>query len=1091
MTETLAPTAPVSTDELISKLEKVQKLQLDLTSLISALHRVALVAETDADGKFTFVNDLFCQTCGYEAHELIGKNFSILKSGHQNEALFDELWKTITAGKVWQGRFKNKTKDGQFFWVESTIIPQLNTKNQIKKFVSISFNISQVMETGYQTPKLHLLPAYSPLSDAAAQQVLALQQQLQTAQNEYLALKKATDTSVMVSETDKRGIITTVNDLFAFNSGYLKHELIGQNHRLLKSETMPSETYDELWRVIANGQVWRGLLENKTKSGRLYTVDCTITPITGTDGKVERYIAVSQDVTEWLHKSAQSEDLSEQSLTELAQLRGEVEQLKTYNHELEELQTLLYSQVTALHNSALVAEMNLEGHFLFVNDHYAQVSGFSREELLNGSQELIAKEIIGTTQSDEIWRSIQNGESWTGLLKNVNKSGEAYIVHATITPILNDERKVSKYVAVLYNLTENVNRAVTAEEKLREYKNLNESLSQELNQLSENNRLLLKQDQQHQSLLNALHLSVWIAEMDLNGKIIYTNDLFNRHAIEFSTGEVIGNELLPYFNPDFDKIPLLNELLALQQGSIVSGIWGWGTNHVLQTTIVPVFNDLGEIIRFIGIWKDVSAFWRKTSEEKAHYESEMLSLSNILADLQDYNQAYKNVGLQVELTTEGNIFSFNPAFTERTGYSLDDVSHLPFVMMLSEGTDLPENYFSEGKIWSGTLTVRGADGQTFLANGFITPVYKKHVLHRYLLTLIEGGELIQYVEKLKSENLHLRKEDQEIQLQYNFLQNELQQERENYQRLAEEKERLQQELTTFASEKLLFDEEIKHLRTVSDQMDDLKTKWQEEIQARLSLQEQNEALKKQVEHLSSEQDNLRQADTQENEQLKAQIAILQTQVAESQKLAQEYKSDESSLRLKWHQTIADISLLRGQVEKLEALLQEQTTQKELAEAKIAEYESQVSNKVETSSTIGEPVISDNLTPVQVQEDHQAESTRKSLAILLVQGDADDLAQSEQTLQGLGHQVTSVQYGREAIESYESQKPDMILLEIKLPDLNGFDLTDMIRSDYEDTQTRIFALVEESHAIYQNDYLTNGFTGILVKPLQTDALQTVL
>lgn len=1087
MTETLAPPAPVSTDELISKLEKVQKLQLDLTSLISALHRVALVAETDADGKFTFVNDLFCQTCGYETHELIGKNFSILKSGHQNEALFDELWKTITTGKVWQGRFKNKTKDGQFFWVESTIIPQLNTKNQIKKFVSVSFNISQVMETGYQTPKLHLLPAYSPLSDAAAQQVLALQQQLLTAQNEYLALKKATDASIMVSETDKRGIITAVNDLFAFNSGYLKHELIGQNHRLLKSETVSSETYDELWRVIANGQVWRGLLENKTKSGRHYTVDCTITPITGTDGKVERYIAVSQDVSEWLHKSAQSEDLSEQSLTELAQLRGEVEQLKTYNHELEELQTLLYSQVTALHNSALVAEMNLEGHFLFVNDHYAQVSGYSREELLAGSQELIAKEIIGTTLSDDIWRAIQNGESWTGLLKNTNKSGEAYIVHATITPILNDERQVSKYVAVLYNLTENVNRAVTAEEKLREYKNLNDTLSQELNQLSESNRLIVKQDQQHQALLTAIHEAVWIAEMDLNGKIVYTNDLFNRHAIEFSTGEVIGNELLPYFNPDFDKIPSLNELLALQQGSIVTGIWGWGTNHVLQTTIVPVFNELGEIIKLIGIWKDVSALWRKTTEEKAHYESEMLSLSNILADLQDYNQAYKTVGLQVELTTEGNIFAFNTAFAERTGYSLDEVSHLPFSTFLSEDSNSPS--FSEEKFWSGTLTIQSVDGQAFLSNVVITPVYKKQVLHRYLVTMMEGGELIQYVEKLKSENLHLRKEEQEVQLQSNFLQNDLQQERQNNQSLTEENQRLQQELTTFASEKLLLDEEMNRLRAATGQIDDLKDKWQEEIQSRILLQEQNEALKKQVEQLSAEQENAQQADIQEHEQLKAQIVTLESQLEKSRKQAQESKSDENSLRLKWHQTIANVSLLKAQVEKLEALVQEKTTENESAQAKIAEYESRLQTKSDLIIQEELPTETQALTPETVEP--PSEPSNEPLSILLVQGDADILAQSEQTLQALGYQVTAVQYGREAIENYESHKPDVILLEIKLPDLNGFDLTDMIRTDYEDSQTRIYALVEETHAVYQNDYLANGFTGILIQPLQSEKVQAVL
>ena len=1140
---------PVSPEELIAKLEKIQKIQTEFVALITALNRVAMLAETDPDGKITFVNELFCMVSGYEARELIGKNFSVLKSGHQHESIFDDLWKTITENRVWQGRLKNKAKDGAFFWVDNTIIPQLNSKNQIKKYISVSFNITQVMETGYQTPKLNLLPAYSPLTDAAAQQVLALQQQLTTTQNEWLALRQAMDASVLVSETDKRGIITAVNDLFVFKSGYSRHELIGQNHRLLKSEEMKGEVYDELWRVISNGQVWKGMLQNKTKGGKSYWIESTITPLTDTDGKVERYIAVSYDITDWKEKSAQAGESSD----ELTELRSEVLQLKAYNHELEELQTLLYSQVAALNNAAIVAEMNLDGHFLFVNDNYLRVSGYSRDELMNGSQELIPNNEMGAYE--EAWTTIRGGGSWTGLIKNQKKSGEIYYTYTTVTPILNDQRIVTKYVAIQYNLTENIERIQSAETLSHELKALNDALTQEKLTLEEQKSALEEEKRNSTIFLSAVHQSVMITEMDLNGRITIANNLFVWFT-ETGPLEIIGKELLPFFFKKEDELPTLEELLQAQEQQKWVGIIGLksenGKEYTVKAGFIPIFNDLGEVIRFVCLFTDITNELDKAEQEKIHLENELLSLKTIFTDLQDYNSAYHTIGLQVELTPEKNIVALNNAFSQATLYELEDISQLPFENILSDESiaKIPSDFWSSesNDVWTGSLLLKTKDEKNLLCNATINRIYKNGVLHRFLITFLEGTEALDLVERFKSENLNLRKEEQEILLKYQQLQTDFLQEKEARKNLELETDQLKKQVLNLELERTEKENEITSLKQTSDAIEDLKAKWLEEINARILAEQANEALKLQLENAIAEKEKIAQTDASDAEHLNQQIQKLEKQLSEVQKMAQEYKLSEDSLRLKWHQTIADLSLTKSQIKKLGEMLNAQRLETETAQKALNESEAEIltlkaqeaelqriieklKNRTDESepdievpieaapSTIGfimeqiqDPTSmvgsvvsslmqSGNVTDIQVEitsesVEDEAVNTEETIPpppinVILIQSDVNDLEASENRLNEAGYKVSSFQYGREALESFEKQRPDVLLMEIKLPDLNGFDLTDIIRNDYDDNQTPIYALVEESHTNYINDYLSNGFTGIIVLPLQIESLKNVL
>lgn len=108
-----------------------------------ALDKTAIVAETDRFGTITFANDKFTAISGYDKSELIGQDHRIVNSDFHSKAFFSELWKTIGAGKVWRGEIRNKKKDGDLYWVDTTIIPTVDKTGSISRFVSIRFDITQ------------------------------------------------------------------------------------------------------------------------------------------------------------------------------------------------------------------------------------------------------------------------------------------------------------------------------------------------------------------------------------------------------------------------------------------------------------------------------------------------------------------------------------------------------------------------------------------------------------------------------------------------------------------------------------------------------------------------------------------------------------------------------------------------------------------------------------------------------------------------------------------------------------------------------------------------------------------------------------
>lgn len=84
-----------------------------------------IVSRTDPQGIITHANQAFVDMSGYTKEELIGENHYILRHPDMPAVAFAGLWETIMAGTKWHGYVKNLRKDGAFYWVKATVIPNI------------------------------------------------------------------------------------------------------------------------------------------------------------------------------------------------------------------------------------------------------------------------------------------------------------------------------------------------------------------------------------------------------------------------------------------------------------------------------------------------------------------------------------------------------------------------------------------------------------------------------------------------------------------------------------------------------------------------------------------------------------------------------------------------------------------------------------------------------------------------------------------------------------------------------------------------------------------------------------------------------
>ncbi|MFQ5476395.1 MAG: ATP-binding protein [Nitrosopumilus sp.] len=178
-------------------------------------------------------------------------------------------------------------------------------------------------------------------------------------------IKKAIDDSIIIAVTDEDGKIIHVNDRFCKVSKYPKEELLGKNHRILKSGFHPPEFYSSIWKTISNGETWRGEIKNKAKDGSFYWVKTVIVPSLSKDGKKE-YIAIRTEITarkELEEKLQQNLKKSKDIIQQQKNIeKAKSEFLSMISHELKTPLTPILAYLSALLDPQIMGKLSERQH---------------------------------------------------------------------------------------------------------------------------------------------------------------------------------------------------------------------------------------------------------------------------------------------------------------------------------------------------------------------------------------------------------------------------------------------------------------------------------------------------------------------------------------------------------------------------------------------------------------------------------------------------------------------------------------------------------------------------------------------------------
>jgi PAS domain S-box-containing protein len=253
-----------------NKLERILELSSkesfkELSNFKAAIDTAALVSLTDHKADILMANENFCKISGYSLGELIGKNHNIVNSGYHSKGFFSKLWKQIGSGQIWQGEICNRTKNGELYWVDSTIIPFLNEKGIPYQYLSIRFDITARKRIEKEIKTLALV---------------------------------AQKTQNLVIISDPNGLATWANEGFERVTGYTVKELIGKKPgKLLQGPESDVETIKSIRHALDNKVPITTEIVNFTKSGKPYWISLSINPI-NEDGRHIGFIAIESDITE-------------------------------------------------------------------------------------------------------------------------------------------------------------------------------------------------------------------------------------------------------------------------------------------------------------------------------------------------------------------------------------------------------------------------------------------------------------------------------------------------------------------------------------------------------------------------------------------------------------------------------------------------------------------------------------------------------------------------------------------------------------------------------------------------------------------------
>ncbi|KJV07063.1 hypothetical protein VZ94_07340 [Methylocucumis oryzae] len=255
-------------------------------------------------------------------------------------------------------------------------------------------------------------------------------------------------------------------------------------------------------------------------------------------------------------------------------------------HEVEKSRKLLEQYKLLVDAKAIVAKVNLNGTIVYANSYYCNLSGYSEAELL-GQHYLFNIETGQATLIEDLETTVLAKKKWQGVLKQISKTGDTYVVDVTIVAIVNHQGDIEEFVALLVDITE----------QFKKFERLSIGLEQDL----------IQQNHYLREYESAMEVGTLLCVIDTTGTIISANQNFSA-LIHYTADELQGNSLCQLVqNCDEFKAEALNKALHQGHSSMIVNIKDKkGEQRVLSTVFVGIHNEQGDIHSIMALSQDIT-----------------------------------------------------------------------------------------------------------------------------------------------------------------------------------------------------------------------------------------------------------------------------------------------------------------------------------------------------------------------------------------------------------------------------------------------------------------------------------------------------
>lgn len=359
-----------------------------------ALDEHAIVCIADVKGEILYVNQKFEDISGYFRDELLGQDHRMINASYHSPDYFSELLLAVEKGNVWHGQIMNRAKNGNFFWLEATIVPFMDEAGKLYQYVSIYTDITdqKLMEEQVEASRRLLQNVMDTLGEG-------------------------------VYTLDVHGCCTYLNREAERMLGWSSQELLGKNfheiiHSLLPDGTQVSLTECMMHQSMDAGQTFRSDNDHfQRKDGTLFPISIVASPIW--DGqKVIGSVAAFQDI-------------SDRKLVEQEQ------RIAAIAFESQE--------------GILITDRNR--CILRVNHAFINLTGYTAEEAIGKTPAMLQSGQQDPEFFTGMWDVLTLEKYWQGEVWYKRKNGEIFPAWLTVTAVTDASGDVTHYISVFADIT--------------------------------------------------------------------------------------------------------------------------------------------------------------------------------------------------------------------------------------------------------------------------------------------------------------------------------------------------------------------------------------------------------------------------------------------------------------------------------------------------------------------------------------------------------------------------------------------------------------------------------------------------------------